>query len=318
MKIPQAVDGAYNGLSIIVPVFNEQEAIPLFYSEALKELKAVCAKMPIEFIFVDDGSTDNTCKILKDLQAKDPRVHFISFSRNFGQDSAILCGMEHADGEYAVVMDVDLQHPPALIPKMLEVVESGDFDCADTRRINRKGEGAIRNICSNIFYYMLSKMTGIKVISGMMSFRVMNRKYMDAVLAMREQCRVSKFLFSWVGFKVKTFEYENIERVAGQSSWPIRKLFAYAITSFIGFSQKPLDIALYFSVFSGLISVLWAVFLIIKYFLYYSIEGWQILAFIVLALGSSLFFCLAILGAYIAKIFIHSQNRPQYLIRDIK
>ncbi|GMO49390.1 MAG: hypothetical protein Pg6C_11950 [Treponemataceae bacterium] len=230
-------------LSLVVPCFNEEAAIPLFYAEAIKVLSAIEPENEFEFAFVDDGSKDNTLSVLRHLAVQDSRVHYISFSRNFGKESAILAGLRAARGEYVVTLDADGQDPPALVPLMLEAVSSGECDCVGTRRITRKGEPPVRSFFARRFYALMAKIADIEIVDGARDFRLMNRAYVDAILSMPERGRFSKGIFPWVGFKTKWIEYENIERQAGVTKWSFWKLFLYSLDGIIAFSTKPLALA---------------------------------------------------------------------------
>jgi len=302
-------------LSIVVPCFNEEEAIPVFYDEIVKTYMSINENF--ELIFVDDGSRDNTLNILRQLADKDKRVHYISFSRNFGKEAAMLAGLQAAQGEYIVMMDADGQDPPSLIPKMLEAVVSGEYDCAGTRRINRFGEPPIRSFFAHCFYALLRKVTDIEVIDGVRDFRLMNRKYLEAILAMPERNRFSKGIFPWIGFRTKWFEYKNIERMAGKTKWSFRKLFLYSLDGIIAFSSKPLTIASYIGFLLFLSSLLLIVFIIIRKFLFGDpVDGWASTVCIILFCSGIQLFTIGILGQYMAKIYTEIKQRPQYIVRE--
>ena len=228
-------------LSVIIPCYNEEEAVPLFYEAFLKET----AGMPVtfEFVFVVDGSRDGTVREFEKLHAKDDRVHHLSFSRNFGKESAMYAGLEAATGDYVAIMDVDLQDPPALLPEMLEAIETEGYDCVASRRVTRKGEPPIRSFFARAFYKLINNISKTEIVDGARDFRLMTRQMVDALLELKEVGRFSKGLFSWVGFRTKWLEYENIERVAGETKWSFWKLLLYSIDGITAFSTAPLAIA---------------------------------------------------------------------------
>lgn len=302
-------------LSVIVPCFNEQEAVPLFYEAFLKET----AGMPVafEFLFVDDGSTDNTLAAFRTLADRDPRVHYISFSRNFGKESAMFAGMESATGDYVAIMDVDLQDPPALLPDMLRGIEQDGYDCVATRRVTRKGEPKIRSFFARAFYRLINRISKTEVVDGARDFRLMTRQMVDAILSLREVSRFSKGIFSWVGFRTQWLEYENIERVAGQTKWSFWKLLIYSLDGIIGFSTMPLAIASVVGVLFCLIA-----FLLILYFFFKTliwgdpVAGFPATICIVLLLGGIQLFCVGILGQYLSKTYLECKKRPIYITRE--
>jgi glycosyltransferase involved in cell wall biosynthesis len=309
-------------ISLIVPCFNEENSILAFYQETTQILAALAGTARIsahEFIFVDDGSTDKTLTILRSLSAQDMRVHYISFSRNFGKEAALLAGLRKACGRYAVVLDVDGQDPPALIPEMLEAVRSGEFDCAGTRRVNRKGEPPIRSFFARCFYRIMVKISDIEILDGVRDFRLFNRNYLDAILALPERNRFSKGIFPWVGFKTKWFEYDNIERNTGVTKWSLLKLFLYSIDGIIAFSTKPLSIAAVLGVLFCLIAIASILYIIVSKTLWdYRIIGWASTVCIILLCSGVQLFTTGILGQYLAKTYMEVKQRPHYVIREEK
>jgi len=260
-------------ISLVVPCFDEEGTIPVFYEEAVK----ICTPLDKQFeiVFVNDGSTDNTLKVIKNLAKQDNRVRLISFSRNFGKEAAIFAGSQAARGDYIVTMDVDGQDPPSLIPDMLGAVVSGEYDCAGTRRVNRIGEPPVRSFFARRFYAVMKKITEIEVVDGARDFRLMNRKYLEAILALREQNRFSKGIFPWVGFKTKWFEYENIERTRGKTKWSFWKLFLYSLDGVIAFSSKPLAIASVFGILIFMVSLVLIAFIVIRRIVWGDpVDGW--------------------------------------------
>nr|WP_321316150.1 glycosyltransferase family 2 protein [uncultured Ligilactobacillus sp.] len=306
-------------LSIIVPCYCEEESIPLFY-EAVEKVAPKLKDIDLEYWFIDDGSKDNTLKELKALQAKDPdHVHYASFSRNFGKEAGLYCGLQQATGDYVAVMDVDLQDPPELLPKMLSYIESGDYDCVGTRRVNRKGEPPIRSFFAHMFYKLINKISDTEIVDGARDYRLMTRQMVDAILSMSEYNRFSKGIFSWVGFRTKYLEYTNQERVAGKTSWNFWSLLKYSIDGIVSFSQTPLDIASYVGLFSSICSVFGIIFVIIRKLLYGgSAFGWASLVCIFLFIGGIQLLCLGIVGKYIGKIFMEVKKRPVYILKEKK
>ena len=249
-------------LSLVVPCFNEEKTIPLFCEEAIKTCELINRRF--EIIFVDDGSGDNTASVVRQLAGRDSRLHYLSFSRNFGKEAAILAGLQAANGEYAATLDADLQDPPSLIPHMLEAVASGEYDCAGSRRVNRLGEPPVRSFFARRFYALMKKITDIEIVDGARDFRLMNRKYLEALLALPERNRFSKGIFPWVGFRTKWFEYENIERAAGVTKWSFWKLFQYSLDGITAFSSKPLAIASVMGIVLFIIALAFIAFIIIR------------------------------------------------------
>ncbi|GHV88443.1 glycosyl transferase family 2 [Spirochaetia bacterium] len=304
-------------LSLVVPCFNEQESIPLFYKEAYEILKNLEQKsIYSEIIFVDDGSKDNTAKIIEEISQNDDRVHYIVFSRNFGKEAALLAGLQKATGLYVVTLDADLQDPPALIPQMLEPVMSGAFDCAGTRRVTRKGEPPIRSFFARMFYRIMGTLTDIEVVDGARDFRLMNRFYVNAILSLPERSRFSKGIFPWVGFRTKWFEYENIQRAAGETKWSFWKLFLYSLDGIIAFSTKPLAIASVLGVLLFLLSLGFIVFIVIRKSIWGDpVAGWASTACLILFCAGVQLFTTGILGAYLSKTYTEVKQRPYYVIR---
>jgi glycosyltransferase involved in cell wall biosynthesis len=314
-KIVSPADTTF--FSLVVPCFNEEISIPVFYEEAVK----ICVSINemFEIIFVDDGSVDNTLNILRQLAERDIRIHYISFSRNFGKESAILAGLQAAQGEYIATLDVDGQDPPSLIPQMLEAVASGEYDCAGTRRINRKGEPPIRSFFARRFYAIMKKITNVDVIDGARDFHLMNRKYLNALLTLPERNRFSKGIFPWIGFKTKWFEYENIERIEGKTKWSFWKLFLYSLDGIVAFSSKPLAIASVMGVLLFIVALSLIAFIIIRRLLWGDpVSGWASTVCIVLFCSGLQLFTTGILGQYLAKTYTEVKQRPNYIIRETK
>lgn len=307
-------------LSIIVPCFNEEATIPIFFDTVnvvLNSLQNVCA----EYWFIDDGSSDNSLKEIRELSAGHPdEVHFVSFSRNFGKEAALYAGLKSATGDYVVVMDVDLQDPPELLTKMYGYLKDGSFDCVGTRRTNRDGEPQIRSFFANQFYRLINSISSTNIVNGARDYRMMTRQMVDAILSMTEYNRFSKGIFSWVGFKTKFIEYHNVERVAGNTSWSFWKLFKYSIDGIMDFSEIPLSIASWTGVLSFVSAILGLLFIIVRSIVIpgSSVSGWASLVCIILLIGGLELLCLGIIGKYIGKIYLQSKNRPIYIVKEKK
>ncbi len=303
-------------ISIVVPCYNEEQALPHFYNE----MKKVCGNMPavcFEYIFVDDGSSDGTMKVLRHLAEQDKAVRYVSFSRNFGKESAMYAGFEYATGKYVAVMDADLQDPPALLPQMYSEIVHGGYDCVATRRVTRAGEPAIRSFCARSFYKLINKMSPTKVVDGARDYRLMRRKMVDAILALKEYNRFSKGIFSWVGFDTKWLEYENIERVAGETKWSFWKLFKYSLDGIMGFSTAPLGIASVLGILMFLVSAIMIVWIVIKTLAWGDpVAGWPALACMILFVGGIQLFCTGINSQYVAKTYLEVKRRPIYIAKE--
>lgn len=307
-------------LSLVVPCYNEEDVIQIFYNEVMRVLGEMNLnqKNDTEFIFVDDGSNDNTANILKDISNADSRVHYIIFSRNFGKEAALYAGLQKANGEYTAVLDVDLQDPPDLLPKMFKVVKEDGYDCAATRRVTRKNEPKVRSFFARLFYKIMGLISDVPIIDGARDFRLMNRKYKDAVISLCERNRFAKGIFPWVGFNVKWFEYENIERAAGKTKWSFRKLFLYSLDGIIDFSTKPLAFAAWAGVINIILSFLLILFVIVRKILFGDpVQGWASLVCIIIFLGGIQLFTIGILGLYLSKIYIEVKQRPIYIVREM-
>ena len=307
-------------LSIIVPCYNEQDMLPAFYKESNLMLTDFMNSGNIsswEYIFVDDGSTDDTLQVLQSLSEQDKHIHYISFSRNFGKESALLAGLRKSCGKFVVTMDADLQDPPSLIQNMFEAVSKQGFDCTGTRRVNRIGEPPIRSFFARCFYKIMAKITDIEVVDGARDFRLMSRRYVDAILSLPERNRFSKGIFPWIGFKTKWFEYKNIKRVAGTTKWSFWKLFVYSLDGIIAFSTKPLAIASLFGMLLCLVAFIGTIAVIIqKFAMQVPDVGWSSLVCIILFVGGVQLFTTGILGQYLAKIYTEIKQRPHYIIKE--
>lgn len=303
-------------LSIVVPCYNEEESIPLFFKEVEKVSNQITHK--IEYIFINDGSKDNTLQALRLLHKENPeKVRYLSFSRNFGKEAGLYAGLKEARGDFITVMDVDLQDPPELLPKMIEMVESSDLDCVGTRRIDREGEPAIRSFFARMFYKLVNRIGDTEMVDGARDFRLMTRQMVDAILELSEYNRFSKGIFSWVGFKTEYLPYENRERVAGETSWSFWNLFSYSMDGIINFSETPLNFASYVGALACLGSVA-AMLVIIFRTLFQGdpTSGWPSLVCIFLFVGGLQLLCLGIIGKYIGKIFLETKKRPIYIVKE--
>ena len=301
-------------ISVVIPCFNEEDSIPFFYSEM--ERIQIEMKKKFEYIFINDGSTDNTLSVLRRLNASNPNVHYLSFSRNFGKEAALYAGLQRATGDYVTVMDADLQDPPELLIEMYAKIQEG-YDVVGTRRADRKGEPPIRSFFAKAFYWLINKVSDTEMVDGARDFRLMTRQVVDAILELKEVNRFSKGLFSWVGFDVAYVSYENRERVAGETSWSFWKLLSYSLDGFINFSEVPLQLATWAGTFSFLISLVGIFFVVIrKLTIGGSVAGWASLVSIILFIGGIQLLSLGIIGNYISKIFLETKKRPVYVIKE--
>jgi len=303
-------------LSVIVSCFNEEESLPLFYKEINKVSKEM-NYLDFEFIFVNDGSSDDTLNVMKKLSKKDKRVKYVSFSRNFGKEAAMYAGLEYSKGDYITLMDADLQDPPSLLEEMYNLIINENYDCVGTRRVTRKGEPPIRSFFARLFYKIINKMSKIEMVDGARDYRLMTRQMVNAIISMKEYNRYSKGLFSFVGFKTKWLEYENIERVAGETKWSFWKLFIYAIDGICAFSTAPLIISAIIGFIFCIISFIMIIFIIIKTLIYGDpVSGWPSLVCIIFLVSGIQLFCLGIMGQYLAKTYLETKNRPIYIIKE--
>ena len=302
-------------ISIVVPCYNEEEAMPQFYDEVTK----VVSKMDVELeiIFVDDGSKDLTLEVARRLAKHDPRVRYISFSRNFGKEAGMLAGLKAAKGDYVAVMDADLQDPPSLLPEMYELVSTGGYDCAATRRTTRKGEPVIRSFFARMFYRIINRISDADIVDGARDYRLMRRRMVDAVLSMSEYNRFSKGIFGWVGFKTKWIDYVNVERVAGQTKWSFWKLFKYSVEGIMAFSTTPLYISSVMGFIVCIAAFLAACFYAVKAFIFGDPSaGFPTLVCIMLFLGGIQLIGIGVLGMYLSKTYLETKHRPIYIIRE--
>lgn len=303
-------------LSIIVPCYNEEESIPLFISAV--EKIAIDLHQEYEYIFINDGSADRTLSVLREMHQKYPsKVRYLSFSRNFGKESALYAGLQTSKGDLVTVMDADLQDPPELLPEMVGLIETGEYDCIGTRRGDRAGEPKMRSFFARLFYKIINKIADTEMIDGARDFRMMTRQMVNSILELSEYNRFSKGIFSWVGFRTKYLTFENRERVAGETSWSFWSLFKYSIDGIVNFSEAPLNIASFIGAFSCLSSVIALLFIIIRALLFGDqTSGWPSLVSIILFVGGLQLLCIGIIGKYIGKIFMETKKRPIYIIQE--
>ncbi|MDN6717159.1 MAG: glycosyltransferase family 2 protein [Lactococcus lactis] len=301
-------------LSIVVPVYNEEESIEIF----IKEVEEKTKSLPLEkiFYFVNDGSTDKTLKIIKKLAEKRDDIQYISFSRNFGKEAALLAGLEVAVGDFVTIMDVDLQDPPEMLPEMFEKLQEG-YDVVGTRRTSRTGEPPIRSFFAKLFYKIINKISKTQIVDGARDYRLMTRQVVDSILKLQESNRFSKGLFSWVGYEVTYLEYENRERSKGQTSWSFWSLLRYSVDGFVNFSELPLNIATFVGILCFFISIILSLFYTVKTLVWgYSVQGFPTLVILVLMLGGLQLLASGIIGKYLAKTFIEVKKRPNYIIKE--
>lgn len=303
-------------LTIIIPCYNEQEMLPLFYQELQKTIYTV-SDFNFELLFIDDGSLDNTKEVIRSLANKDKNCKFIFLSRNFGKEAAIWAGLQHASGDYVVIMDADLQDPPFLLPQMLNAVVEEGYDSAATRRVTRHGEPAIRSWFARNFYRLMHKISKTELMDGARDYRLMNRKFVNALLSMEEYNRFTKGLYGWVGFKTKWFEYENIKRAKGETKWSFWKLFFYAIDGIVAFSTFPLTIAAIIGTLCCILAFIATGFIVVRKLIFDDpIQGWASTVSIILFIGGIQLLCTGILGQYLAKTYLESKKRPIYIIQS--
>lgn len=304
-------------LSVIVPCYNEEENVEVFYTELMKnDIYFQKKDIEIEILYIDDGSMDKTVAEVKRLRERDERVHLISFSRNFGKESAMYAGLEKAKGDYVVVMDVDLQDPPSLLPEMFSYLEQG-YDSVATRRVSRKGEPPVRSFFARRFYKLMKKISKTEIMDGARDYRLMTRQMVGAILSMQEYNRFTKGIFGWVGFRTKWLEFENIERAKGETKWNFWKLLMYSFDGITAFSTAPLLLSSFLGVLFCVIAFLMIIFIVVRKLIFGDpVSGWPSLVCIILMTSGVQFFCTGILGQYLAKAYMEVKHRPIYLIRE--
>lgn len=303
-------------ISLIVPCYNEEQALPFLYEEIVK-LTQDMPEQDFEFIFINDGSKDKTLELVKQLKNADDRVHYVSFSRNFGKEAGIYAGLKAATGNYISLLDADLQDPPSLVKGMYETLKTEDYDCVATRRVDRKGEPVIRSFFAKQFYKLINKISDTEVIDGARDFRLMTRQMVDAILDMSEYNRFSKGIFGWVGFNTKWISFENIERVAGETKWSFIGLFLYSLEGIIAFSTRPLLIASLFGILFCLIAFVMICVIIFKTLVFGDdVQGYPSTLCIIFFIGGIQLFCLGILGQYLSKTYLETKKRPIYIVKE--
>ena len=305
-------------ISVVVSCYNEEKALPLFYEEMervrKKDFEGI---VEFEYIFVNDGSKDNTLKIIKELNQKDPKVRYISFSRNFGKEAAMYAGLEAAEGDYVTLMDADLQDPPALLKQMYDAIKNEGYDSVGTRRVTRKGEPPIRSFFARMFYKIINKMSKIEMVDGARDYRLMKRQVVDSIISLKEYNRYSKGLFSFVGFDTKWIEYENVERVAGETKWSFWKLFKYALEGITAFSTTPLIFSSIVGLIFCLVAFIAIIFIIVKTLVYGDpTAGWPSMACIIVFVSGIQLFTIGIIGQYLSKTYLEVKKRPIYIIKE--
>ncbi|WP_317304619.1 glycosyltransferase family 2 protein [Allisonella histaminiformans] len=303
-------------ITVIVPCFNEEDSLPYFF-RAYEQLKSTMRMVSFELLFIDDGSKDSTLSGIKDLAANHEEIKYISFSRNFGKEAAMYAGLQHAQGDYVVFMDADLQNPPSLLPDMYKAVAEDGYDSAATRRVTRAGEPPIRSFFARLFYRLMNKISHTELVDGARDYRLMNRKFVNALLELSEYNRFSKGLFGWVGFRTKWFDYENVERVTGETKWSFWKLLLYAVDGIVAFSTVPLIASTVLGLLSCLLSFAGILFVIVRKLLVGDpIQGWASTVCIILLMGGIQLLCTGILGQYLAKTYLETKKRPVYIIDE--
>ena len=304
-------------ISVIVPCYNEQEAIPFFYDEIVKISKIMENDAEFEYLFINDGSKDKTKNVLRELAKRDERVKYVSFSKNFGKEAAMYAGLEKSSGDYIAVMDVDLQDPPELLVQMFQDLESGEYDCVATRRVSRKGEPPIRSLFAKLFYSMINKISKTEIVDGARDYRLMTRQMVDAILEVKEYNRFSKGIFSWVGFNTKWLEYENVERRAGETKWSFWKLLKYSLDGIVAFSTVPLSIASILGLLLCFIAFVLIIVIVVKTLAFGDpVAGYPSLMCVILFVGGVQLFCMGILGKYLSKTYLETKKRPIYLVKE--
>lgn len=303
-------------VNLIVPCYNEAEALPLFKDELNKVIQTL-DQYTFEILLINDGSTDTTLSVMKEICDTDSHYKYISFSRNFGKEAAMYAGFCNSDGDYAAIMDADMQDPPALLPDMLHCLETEDYDSVATRRVSRIGEPKIRSFFARNFYKLINKISDADVVDRARDFRLMKREMVDSIVAMCEYNRFSKGIFGWIGFKTKWLEYENVNRIAGETKWSFWGLFKYAVDGIINFSETPMSLASGLGIFLTIFSFLMVIFIIIRKEIFGDpVAGWPSLACIIIFIAGLQFLCMGIMGKYIAKTYLEVKNRPHYIVSE--
>lgn len=303
-------------ISVVVPCYNEEEVLPLFYQEVTR-VAGLMTDYSFEFLFVDDGSRDGTLQVMKELAEQDNRVKYLSFSRNFGKEAAMYAGFSNAKGDYVSLMDADLQDPPALLPEMVKAIEEEGYDSVATRRVNRKGEPPVRSFFARRFYRLMRHISKTEIVDGARDYRLMTRQFVNSLLELGEYNRFSKGLYGWVGYKTKWLEFENVERAAGETKWSFWKLLLYSFEGIVAFSEAPLAIAAFAGVFFCLLAFLFIVFIVVRTLMFGDpVAGWPSTICIILLIGGIQLFCIGILGEYLSKTYLEVKKRPIYICKE--
>lgn len=303
-------------ISVIVPCYNEEESLPLFYPE-IKKVRDTLPEYAFEYILVDDGSMDRTVEIMRELAEKDEEIRYLSFSRNFGKESAMYAGLKNASGDYVVLMDADLQHPPALLPEMLKGIKEEGYDSVATRRVDRQGEPPIRSFFARQFYKLMNKISQTELVDGAQDYRMMTRQFVDSLLELSEYNRFSKGLFGWVGYKTKWLPHENTERVAGETKWSFWNLLKYSIDGIVAFSTAPLAIAMVIGILFACLAFIMVIFIVVRTLIFGDpVAGWPTLACLILLIGGVQLICIGILGTYLSKAYLEVKKRPIYIAKE--
>ena len=306
-------------LSCIIPCYNEEAALPYFLQEIRKvaDNMSTTFQLDFEILFINDGSRDKTLQILRQAAQEDKRIRYISFARNFGKEAAMYAGFQNCTGDYAAVMDADMQDPPALLPEMYQALQTGEYDSVATRRVTRKGEPPIRSFFARCFYKLINRISDADIVDGARDFRLMTRQMVDAILSMTEYNRFSKGIFGWVGFRTKWLPYENVERVAGETKWSFWKLFLYSLEGITAFSTAPLAIASIAGILLCIVALLFVCVVLVKTLAFGdAVGGWPSMMCVILFLGGVQLFCMGILGQYLAKTYLETKKRPIYIVQE--
>jgi glycosyltransferase involved in cell wall biosynthesis len=303
-------------ISLIVPCFNEADSLP-FFDREINHVIENMKEYQFEILYVDDGSGDDTLEIIRRFSQEQDAVHYISLSRNFGKEAAMYAGFCNATGDYVAIMDADLQDPPSLLPEMVSILETGEYDSVATRRISRVGEPPIRSFFARQFYKIINKISDVDIVDGARDYRLMKKEMVDVIVAMGERNRFSKGIFGWIGFKTYWYAFKNVERAAGETKWNFWKLFRYSIEGIVNFSEMPLNIASWLGVASTGISILAIIFIIVRKLIFGDpVQGWASNICVMLFLGGIQLFCLGVMGQYIGKIHSETKKRPHYIIGE--
>lgn len=303
-------------ISLIIPCYNEEESIPILYNE-LDRISNTMNYVEFGFFFIDDGSTDNTLTLLKKLNSNDSRVKYISFSRNFGKESAMYAGLSYVDGDYVAILDADMQDPPSLLPRLYQTIKQGDYNSVATRRITRAGEPRFRTICAKVFYKIMRKISKTNIVDGSRDFRLMDRKFVNSILSLKEFNRFTKGMYNWVGFKTTCIEYENVKRCAGKTKWSFIGLLTYSLEGIISYSTVPLIITSLIGLFFFILSLLFIIFIVFRQMIYHnSANGWASMTCIILLIGGIQLFSIGIIGQYLSQIYLEIKGRPHFIINE--